>query len=47
MLIDGPEYETIAAVGSSCGFDQTMAEYNFYCDTYGIDTISWGRPWLL
>ncbi|MGI6343983.1 MAG: aldehyde ferredoxin oxidoreductase family protein [Bacillota bacterium] len=44
VLIDGPEYETIAAVGSNCGiFDPDhVAECNFYCDTYGIDTISLG-----
>ncbi len=42
--IDGPEYETIAAVGSNCGvFDvDAVLEANFYCDMYGIDTISYG-----
>lgn len=42
--VDGPEYETIAGVGSNCGiFDpQAVLEINFYCDTYGIDTISLG-----
>jgi aldehyde:ferredoxin oxidoreductase len=42
--VDGPEYETIAAVGSNCGiFDpEAILELNFYCDTYGIDTISFG-----
>jgi len=42
--IDGPEYETIAGIGSNCGiFDkQAILEANFYCDTYGIDTISFG-----
>jgi len=42
--VDGPEYETIAGVGSNCGiFDvRDVLEFNFYCDTYGIDTISFG-----
>jgi aldehyde:ferredoxin oxidoreductase len=41
--IDGPEYET-AATGSSCGiFDpEYLLEFNWYCDEYGIDTISTG-----
>jgi aldehyde:ferredoxin oxidoreductase len=42
--VDGPEYETIAGVGSNCGiFDpDAILELNFYCDTYGVDTISFG-----
>ncbi len=42
--VDGPEYETIAGCGSNLGiFDpHWVAEFNFYCDTYGIDTISFG-----
>ena len=42
VLVDGPEYETIAGVGSNLGvFDKlAVIEMNFYCDTYGIDTIS-------
>jgi aldehyde:ferredoxin oxidoreductase len=42
--IDGPEYETIAGCGSNIGvFDPYwVAEFNFYCDTYGLDTISFG-----
>jgi aldehyde:ferredoxin oxidoreductase len=42
--VDGPEYETIAGCGSSLGiFDpHWVAEINFYCDTYGLDTISYG-----
>lgn len=41
VVVDGPEYET-AAGGSNMGcFDlDFIVEYNFYCDTYGIDTIS-------
>lgn len=44
VAIDGAEYETIAGVGSNCGiFDiDYILENNFYCDTYGIDTISFG-----
>ena len=44
MFVNGPEYETIAGVGSNCGiFDPDyVIEVNFYCDTYGIDTISLG-----
>jgi aldehyde:ferredoxin oxidoreductase len=44
VIVDGPEYETIAGVGSNCGiFDpEAILELNFYCDTYGIDTISFG-----
>ncbi|MFO7835547.1 MAG: aldehyde ferredoxin oxidoreductase C-terminal domain-containing protein [Candidatus Thorarchaeota archaeon] len=43
-LVDGPEYETIAGCGSNIGVFDTdwVAELNFYCDTYGIDTISFG-----
>jgi aldehyde:ferredoxin oxidoreductase len=44
VAVDGPEYETIAGCGSNLGiFDpQTILELNFYCDAYGIDTISFG-----
>jgi aldehyde:ferredoxin oxidoreductase len=44
VIVDGPEYETAAGVGSNCGIfnPDDVAELNFYCDTYGIDTISWG-----
>ncbi|TET33666.1 MAG: aldehyde:ferredoxin oxidoreductase [Planctomycetota bacterium] len=44
VRVDGPEYETAAGVGSNCGiFDPAaILELNFYCDTYGVDTISWG-----
>jgi len=44
VTVEGPEYETAAGVGSNCGiFDiDTIFELNFYCDTYGIDTISYG-----
>ena len=44
VLVDGPEYETIAGCGSNCGiFDADhVIEMNFYCDAYGVDTISVG-----
>jgi aldehyde:ferredoxin oxidoreductase len=44
VSVDGPEYETIGAVGSNMGiFDPNfIVEANFYCDTYGVDTISYG-----
>ncbi len=41
--VDGPEYETIGAVTSMGIFDpHFILEYNWYCDEYGIDTISTG-----
>jgi aldehyde:ferredoxin oxidoreductase len=42
VWVDGPEYETIAGCGSNWGiFDPDFViEVNFYCDTYGLDTIS-------
>jgi len=44
VIVDGPEYETVAGVGANCGiFDpDDILEINFYCDTYGMDTISFG-----
>lgn len=44
VFVDGPEYETIAGCGSNCGiFDPDhVLEMNFYCDAYGLDTISVG-----
>ncbi|MBV1758578.1 MAG: aldehyde:ferredoxin oxidoreductase [Dethiosulfatibacter sp.] len=44
VVVDGPEYENAAGVGANCGiFDpHAVLELNFYCDTYGIDTISYG-----
>ena len=44
VCVDAAEYETIAGLGSNCGiFDpEHIIEGNFYCDTYGIDTISCG-----
>jgi aldehyde:ferredoxin oxidoreductase len=44
VSVDGPEYSTCAALGPNCGiFDPAwVVEANYYCDTYGIDTISFG-----
>ncbi|MCX5813930.1 MAG: aldehyde:ferredoxin oxidoreductase [Proteobacteria bacterium] len=44
VFVDGPEYETIAGCGSNIGvFDPLhVVEMNFYCDTYGLDSISVG-----
>ena len=43
VIVDGPEYENAAGLGSNCGiFDpEYIIEANFYCDTYGICTITW------
>lgn len=45
VFVDGPEYETVAGCGSNLGiFDpQVVAEINYYCDQYGLDTISFGN----
>lgn len=45
VCVDGPEYETVGALGSDCGiFDpEHIIEANFYADTYGMDTISLGN----
>lgn len=44
VIVDGPEYETAAGLGSNLGiFDYpAIIEANFYCDTYGVCTITWG-----
>lgn len=44
VFVNGPEYETIAGEGSNCGiFDADyVIEMNYYCDIYGLDTISVG-----
>jgi len=40
----GPEYETIWAFGSDCGVSnmEAIIEANYWCNEYGIDTISTG-----
>jgi aldehyde:ferredoxin oxidoreductase len=41
VTVDGPEYETAAGCANMGCFDADFViEFNFYCDTYGIDTIS-------
>lgn len=44
VIVDGPEYETVGGLASNCAiFDpEVVLESNFYCDTYGLDTISFG-----
>lgn len=45
VIVDGPEYENAAALGSNIAvFDPlSIIEQNFYCDTYGVCTITWGN----
>lgn len=40
----GPEYETLAALGSNCGVDnlEVICKANELCQRYGLDTISTG-----
>ncbi len=40
----GPEYETVAALGSNCGIGDlvAIAKGNELCNAYGLDTISTG-----
>ncbi len=41
VLVDGPEYETAGGSSNLGVYDPNFVlEMNFYCDTYGIDTIS-------
>jgi aldehyde:ferredoxin oxidoreductase len=44
VTVDGPEYENAAGLGSNCGVfePEPLLELNFYCDTYGVCTITWG-----
>jgi aldehyde:ferredoxin oxidoreductase len=44
VLVDGPEYETVSCAGSNLGIFESWAiiEINYYCDHYGLDTISFG-----
>jgi len=44
VLVEGPEYETASSLGSIMAIfnPEFTIESNFYCDTYGICTISWG-----
>ena len=40
----GPEYETVGLLGSNCGImdPEIVAVAGYYCDLYGLDTISVG-----
>ncbi|MEA3559790.1 MAG: aldehyde ferredoxin oxidoreductase C-terminal domain-containing protein [Candidatus Thermoplasmatota archaeon] len=41
VSVDGPEYETIGGSSNMSIWDaEWIIEFNFYCDTYGLDTIS-------
>jgi aldehyde:ferredoxin oxidoreductase len=43
VTVDGPEYETVGCGANMSLWDPLwILEFNFYCDTYGIDTISTG-----
>ena len=43
VTVDGPEYETVGCGSNMSMWDpKWVLEFNFYCDTYGIDTISAG-----
>jgi aldehyde:ferredoxin oxidoreductase len=41
---EGPEYETAWSFGADCGIDDldAITKANYYCNEYGIDTISMG-----
>lgn len=43
-VIEGPEYETIFALGPNCaiGSREAIIKLNWWCDEYGMDTISVG-----
>lgn len=42
--VEGPEYETLGAIGTNCGLHdvRAVAAANDLCNKYGIDTISLG-----
>ncbi len=43
VTVDGPEYETVGCASNMSLWEpKEVLEYNFYCDTYGLDTISTG-----
>ena len=42
VVVDGPEYETAGGSANMGIFDpEFVLEMNFYCDTYGLDAISY------
>ncbi len=43
VTVDGPEYETLGCASNMSLWEpKEVLEFNFYCDTYGLDTISAG-----
>ena len=44
VVTEGPEYETIWALGATCGVDnlEAIAKANYLCNIYGLETISTG-----
>ena len=44
VSVEGPEYETLAMAGASCGVGdlEAVARFNQLCDDLGLDTISTG-----
>ncbi|MBW6470702.1 MAG: aldehyde ferredoxin oxidoreductase family protein [Methanosarcinaceae archaeon] len=44
IVDEGPEYETVGLLGSNCGImdPETVAVADYFCDYYGLDTISVG-----
>ena len=45
IILEGPEYETLALTGSNCGISDlnAVAKFNLLCDFLGLDTISTGN----
>jgi len=45
IKVEGPEYETLAMLGSNCGIGsvEEVVEANYLCDQLGLDTISAGN----
>jgi aldehyde:ferredoxin oxidoreductase len=45
IVLPGPEYETIGLLGSNCGIGdiRAVAQANYLCNEYGLDTISTGN----
>ena len=45
IVLPGPEYETIGLLGSNCGIGdiRAVAQANYLCNEYGMDTISTGN----
>ena len=45
VVVEGPEYETLAICGSNCGISDLSAiiKFNQICDNMGLDTITTGN----